>query len=80
MCYWDELSNVQQMLEDGRLDRSVTVTVKYQDIIGDTYSHEWDIDPLLYQGLRTIGYRDMSDLVDIVERISEEGVGRNNRE
>jgi hypothetical protein len=54
--------------------------VNYQDITGGSYSHDWEIDPMLYQGLRTIGHRDVSDLVDIVERISEEGVGRSNRE
>ena len=66
--------------EGGRLDRGITVTVRYQDITGGSYSHDWEIDPMLYQGLRRIGYRGVSDLVDIVERIAEEGVGRNNRE
>src|ERR687898_2652755 len=80
VCYWDELENLQPMYQEGRLERSITVTVNYQDITGGSYSHTWEIDPLLYQGLRTIGYRDVSDLVDIVERIAEEGVGRNNRE
>ena len=30
---------------------------------------------MLYQGLRTVGYRDVSELVDVVEKISEEGIG-----
>ncbi len=51
------------------------MTVNYQDITGGSYSPSWEIDPLLYQGLRTIGYRGVSDLVDIVEKISEEGIG-----
>jgi hypothetical protein len=81
VCYWDELENLQPMYqEEGRLERGITVTVNYQDITGGSYSHTWEIDPMLYQGLRTIGYRDVSDLVDIVERIAEEGVGRNNSE
>ena len=80
VCYWDELSNLQTMHQEGRLERSITVTVEYEDITGGTYSHEWEIDPLLYQGLRTIGYRDVSDLVDIVERISYEGIGSNREE
>jgi hypothetical protein len=81
VCYWDELENLQPMYqEEGRLERGITVTVNYQDITGGSYSHTWEIDPMLYQGLRTIGYRDVSDLVDIVERIAEEGVGTNNRE
>ena len=80
VCYWDELGNLQEMFQEDRLERGITVTVNYQDITGGSYSHDWEIDPMLYQGLRTIGYRDVSDLVDIVERISEEGVGRTNRE
>jgi hypothetical protein len=75
VCYWDELGNLQNMFQEGRLQRGIAVTVNYQDITGGSYSHEWEIDPLLYQGLRTIGYRDVSDLVDIVEKISEEGIG-----
>src|SRR5919202_3528741 len=81
VCYWDELENLQPMYQEGgRLERGITVTVNYQDITGGSYSHTWEIDPMLYQGLRTIGYRGVSDLVDIVEKISEEGVGRNDRE
>src|SRR5215207_7895538 len=77
VCYWDELGNLQPMYQEGgRLDRGITVTVSYQDITGGSYSHDWEIDPMLYQGLRTIGHRGVSDLVDIVERIAEEGVGR----
>ena len=30
-------------------------TVDYQDSTAGPYSHEWEIDPMLYQGLRTIG-------------------------
>ncbi len=80
VCYWDELGNLQSMFQEGRLERGITVTVEYQDITGGSYSHNWEIDPLLYQGLRTIGYRDVSDLVDIVERISYEGIGTNDKE
>jgi hypothetical protein len=76
VCYWDELPNLQPILQEGRLERSITVTVNYEDIIGGSYSHNWEVDPMLYQGLRTIGYRNVSDLVDIVERISYEGVGK----
>ena len=73
VCYWDELENLQQMYQDGgRLERDITVTVEYQDITGGSFSHTWEIDPMLYQGLRTVGYRDVSDLVDKVEEIAEE--------
>src|SRR5215204_4092559 len=75
VCYWDELENLENMFQEGQLQRGIEVRVNYQDITGGSYSHSWEIDPLLYQGLRTIGYGDMSDLVDVVEKISEEGIG-----
>ncbi len=74
VCYWDELDNLQEMFQEGRLERGITVTVNYQDITGGSFSHEW-IDPMLYQGLRTVGYRGVSELVNVVEKISEEGIG-----
>src|SRR3712207_4899737 len=75
VCYWDELGNLQEMFQEGRLERGIAVTANYQDITGGSYSHEWEIDALLYQGLTTIGYRDVRDLVEIVEKISGEGIG-----
>jgi hypothetical protein len=73
VCYWDELENLQPMYQDGgRLQRSITVTVEYQDITGGSYSHTWEVDPMLYQGLRTVGYRGVSELVDKVEEIAED--------
>ena len=68
------------MFQDGRLERGITVTVEYQDITGGSFAHTWDVDPMLYQGLRTVGYRNVSDLVDVVEKISEEGIGADNKE
>lgn len=77
VCYWDELTNLQPMLQDGQLERNITVTVEYQDITGGSYSHTWEIDPSLYEGLRTVGYRGVSDLVDVVEKIAQDGIGGN---
>jgi hypothetical protein len=80
VCYWDELGNLKEMFQEGQLQRGITVTVNYQDITGGSFSHEWEVDPLLYAGLRTVGYRGVSELVDVVEKISEEGVGGDKRE
>ena len=60
------------MLEEGRLERIITVTVEYEDITGGNYSHDWEVDPTLYEGLRTMGYKDMGDLVDKVDELAEE--------
>jgi hypothetical protein len=71
VCYWDELENLQPLLREGRLERNATVTVEYQDIAGGNYSHDWEIDPGLYEDLRTQGSRNMDDLVDAVELVAE---------
>src|SRR5215217_1314503 len=72
VCYWDELSNLRPLIEEGRLERSAVITVEYQDITGGNYSHEWEVDPGLYLDLRTQGYKDMDDLVDAVEHVAQE--------
>src|ERR671921_21706 len=79
VCYWDELENLQPLLREGRLQRNATVTVEYQDISGGNYSHDWEIDPGLYEDLRTQGYRNMDDLVDAVEHVAEEIGGEGDR-
>jgi hypothetical protein len=72
VCYWDELENLQPLIREGELQRNATVTVEYQDIAGGNYSHDWEVDPGLYEDLRTQGYRNMDDLVDAVEQVAEE--------
>jgi hypothetical protein len=72
VCYWDELENLQPLLQEGRLERNATVTVEYQDIGGSAYSHDWEIDPALYEDLRTQGSKNMNDLVEAVEHVAEQ--------
>jgi hypothetical protein len=72
VCYWDELENLQPLIREGSLERNATVTVEYQDIAGGAYSHDWEIDPGLYEDLRTQGYKNMDDLVASVEHVAEE--------
>jgi len=80
VCYWDELENLTPLIQEGRLERNASVTVEYQDIAGGNYSHDWEIDPGLYEDLRTQGYRNMDDLVDAVEKLSDDGIDGNSRE
>src|SRR4051794_27632668 len=72
VCYWDELGNLQPMVREGRLERPVAVTVEYQDIAGGVYSHDWEIDPSLYEGLRTFGNKSMNEVVEAVENVVQE--------
>ena len=76
VCYWDELENIQPLIREGRLQRNATVTVEYQDIAGGNYSHDWEIDPGLYEDLRTQGQKNMDDLVNAVEHVAEQ-IGEN---
>jgi hypothetical protein len=71
VCYWDQLENLQPMIEQGRLARNASVTVEYEDIARGAYSHDWEVDPELYLDLWTQGYRNMGDLVEAVEDVGE---------
>lgn len=72
ICYRDDLGNLQSRIEEGRLERNIAITVDYQNITGGRYSHGWEVDPILYGGLRTMGYKDTGDLVDKVDELAEE--------
>jgi hypothetical protein len=49
----------------------VRVTVEYQDIAVGNYSHDWEIDPGLYEDFRTQGYRNIDNLIGAVEHVAE---------
>ncbi|AHY47145.1 Hypothetical Protein RradSPS_1862 [Rubrobacter radiotolerans] len=70
--YWDRLGNLLPMIEAGRLQREVSVTVRYEDLLGTVYHHTWAIAPWRYEGLRNVDYGGMSDLVSAVQRLAEQ--------
>jgi len=72
LCYWDKLENLLPMMQEGRLEREISVTVEYQDLTGGYHSHEWAIAPWRYEGLRTTEYKGMTDLVNAVEELVED--------
>ena len=45
LCYWDKLGNLLPMIQEGRLEREISVTAEYQDLTGGYRSHEWAIAP-----------------------------------
>jgi len=49
--------------------------VRYLDLANKPLEHYWGINPRLYEGIRNVEYKGMTDLVDVVEKISEEGIG-----
>ena len=73
-CYWDTLDNLLPAIKEGRIASDITVTVRYKDLNLTPLEHEWDVNPRLYEGIRTVDYSGMTDLVDTIERkIPDEG-------
>lgn len=53
-CYWDDLDDQIELLRDRGLEGSdFSVSVRYLDLTGASYSNEWDIQPGIYEGLRS---------------------------
>ncbi|HEY2221367.1 hypothetical protein, partial [Actinomycetospora sp.] len=52
-CYWDDLHDQMQFLRRQGLEgEDFVVYVGYRDLPGTDYSNSWDIQPLVYKGLR----------------------------
>jgi hypothetical protein len=52
-CYWDDLDDqLRHLRSNGLPGEDFTVTVRYTDLPGAHYSHDWDIQPAVYEGLR----------------------------
>lgn len=69
VSYWDRLENLLPMMKEGRLQREISVTVSYEDLLDIAYEHTWAIAPWRYEGLRNVDYGGMSDLVEAVQRL-----------
>lgn len=78
-CYWDSLDNLLPAIKEGRVASDITVTVRYKDLNLTPYEHQWDVNPRLYEGIRNVDYNNINDLVNVVRRIAEEGIGTNGR-
>lgn len=77
-CYWDTLDNLLPLIKEGEISSDITVTVHYKDLNLKPLEHNWDINPRLYEGIRTVDYSGMTDFVDTIERkIPDNGLGGN---
>lgn len=56
------------------------MTTRYKDLAGESYETEWILNPLRFEGSGIENSKDMTDLVDTVENISEDGAGQNGRQ
>jgi hypothetical protein len=74
-CYWDTLGNLLPLIKEGSIASDITVAVRYKDLNGNSYEHNWDVSPRLYEGIRVVDYKNMTNLVGVIQKISEEGVG-----
>jgi hypothetical protein len=74
-CYWDTLDNLLPAIKEGRIASDITVKVRYKDLNLRPHETEWDINPRLYEGIRVVDYKGMTNLVDAVEKIQAEGIG-----
>ncbi len=79
-CYWDTLDNLLPAIKSGEIASDITVTVRYKDLNLKQLEHEWDINPRLYEGIRTVDYNGMTDLVDTLERKIDNSAIRGARE
>jgi hypothetical protein len=79
-CYWDSLDNLLPAIKDGRVASDITVTVRYKDLNLTPYEHQWDVNPRLYEGIKNVDYNNINDLVNVVRRIAEEGIGSNGKQ
>jgi hypothetical protein len=69
--FWGTFNDLLELLREKGLDEGITVTVKYQDLGGESYEDRWTINPLHYEGEPLVGrYKGINDLVEVVEKIS----------
>jgi hypothetical protein len=74
-CYWDTLQNLLPLIKEGNIASDITVTVHYEDLNQRAYEHQWEVSARLYEGVRIVDYQGMTNLVDVVEQIRDEGIG-----
>ncbi len=58
-------------LRENGVDEGISVTVKYQDLTGESYETSWTINPLLYEGNRHVPREGLGDVVSALEKLHE---------
>ncbi len=75
-CYLDSLPSLAPLLKEKGLEEGIGVTTRYKDLAEESYKTEWKLHPLLYEGARIEPSLGMNDLVNAVQKISENVDGR----
>ena len=71
-CYWDSMPSLASLLKEKGLKDGIAVSTRYKDLAGESYQTQWRLNPLLYEGARIQDSKDMNDLVNAVEKISDD--------
>lgn len=66
-CLWDDMTSLEEVLCDEGLNDGIRVYIQYEGMNGDTYHEDYDINPLLYRGIRNASRRDVDDLVELLD-------------
>jgi hypothetical protein len=64
-CVWDDLDSLVASFRQKELNKGVTVTVSYQDLVEESHETAWQINPLLYEGNRYVSGQDHRDFEDL---------------
>jgi hypothetical protein len=67
---WGSLPDLASMLREKGIEDGIRVKTSYKDLAGESYESEWTLNPLLFEGSGIENSRSMTDLVDVVEKIS----------
>lgn len=71
-CLWDDLNSLTDVLRDQGLHHGIRVEVSYKDLRGESFRDVYEVNPLLYEGIRNADRKDMEDLVEAVEKLSSD--------
>lgn len=71
-CYWDDIHNLIPHLRERGLTQGIDVTTRYQDLASEYYETTWKLNPFIYSDTRWVYHRGMADLVEAVEKLSDD--------
>jgi hypothetical protein len=67
--------NLLPLIKEEKIASDIMVTVRYEDLNQRAYEHQWEVSARLYEGVRMVDYQGMTNLVDVVEQLRDEGLG-----
>jgi len=65
-CVWEHLDSLAPFLQQKGLQEGVKISVRYEDLAGESHQNEWTINPLHYQNIRTPPRQGSEDAVEML--------------